>query len=354
VAAQVPGLLTLIPPLTRPIHPWRDVRALAVLSRILRRSTPHIVHTHSGKAGLIGRLAARRARVPLVLHTIHGPSFGAFQGALANLTFRAAERCAGRATHHFVVVANAMRDQYLAAGIGRPDQYTRLFSGFRLAPFITARPDPKRRAQLGIDPSHFVVGMIARLFKLKGHDDLLDLLPALVQSIPHLRLLLVGDGAWRSRLESKCIRLGVRRHVVFAGLVEPGEIPGHLALMNALVHLSRREGLPRALPQALATGIPVVAYDCDGAREVCLDGETGFLITPGDRAGVAKRIEQLQRNPDLRQRLGTRGRELVARWFPLEKMVDDLDALYRRLLAAKGSVDRRFPTHPAPGTAATR
>jgi hypothetical protein len=130
--AESPGLLSLSPELVRPIHPWKDLLALRQLAGIFRRDSPDIVHTHSGKAGILGRLAAHRARVPIIVHTVHGPSFGRFQGTLANLAFGSAERYAAKFTSHFVVVAQAMTEQYLAAGIGRREQYTRIFSGFPL------------------------------------------------------------------------------------------------------------------------------------------------------------------------------------------------------------------------------
>src|ERR1051325_8868612 len=128
--APSPNLLTTIPDLVRPMHPWRDVLALGQLTTLFRSSHPDIVHTHSGKAGFLGRLAAARAKVPIIIHTIHGPSFGAFAGPVANNVFRTAEQLAARVTTHFVVVADAMKRQYLAAGIGRPEQYTKVLSGF--------------------------------------------------------------------------------------------------------------------------------------------------------------------------------------------------------------------------------
>ena len=139
-AAQ-PELLTILPSLIRPIHPWCDLLAWRRLVQMFRAAPPRIVHTHSGKAGLLARLAARRAGVPIIIHTIHGPSFGSFQGPVSNLVFRAAERRAANVTTHFISVADAMTRQYLAAGVGRPEQFTRIFSGFALEPFLAARPD---------------------------------------------------------------------------------------------------------------------------------------------------------------------------------------------------------------------
>jgi glycosyltransferase involved in cell wall biosynthesis len=329
-----PQLVT-VPNLVRPIDPCRDFLALRELREIFRNSRPDIVHTHSGKAGVLGRIAAAQAGVPIIVHTIHGPSFGNFQNGLANILFRAAERRAGRVTTHFVTVAEAMTEQYLAAGIGRREQYTKIFSGFNLNPHLSASNDPKLRAKLGIAPDDLVVGKIARLFKLKGHDDLFTVAPAIVQRHPGVKFLLIGDGEWRTKFENKARALGLEKHVIFAGLIPPGEVPRYVGVMDVLVHLSVREGLPRALPQALAGGKPVIAYDCDGAREVCFEGETGFLVRPGDVAGLSEKLSRLLENASLRERLGQSGREFVREHFSAERMVDQLEALYLKLATGR-------------------
>ena len=309
----------------------KTVLAWRQLVELFRARQPEIVHTHSGKAGILGRLAAARAGVPAIVHTVHGPSFGSFQGPLANSLFRAAERYAARVTTHFVVVAEAMKQQYLAAGIGQPDQYTRILSGFALEPFLSSTNDLQLRSRLGFAPDDVVIGKIARLFKLKGHDDLLAVAPELVRSCPRIKFLLVGDGPWRGRFERQVRALGLDQHVVFAGLVPPDGVPPLVGIMDLLVHLSLREGLPRALPQALAGARPVVAYDCDGAREVCLENETGFLLQPGDLPGLRERLLRLAQDPALRERLGRRGQQFVQERFGVERMVDDLYQLYLRL-----------------------
>lgn len=323
--------LTIVPPLVRPLHPWKDWMAWRELVRLFRVQAPQIVHTHSSKAGVLGRLAAARAGVPIVVHTIHGPSFGSFQGWLANSIFKAAERHAARVTTHFVVVAEAMKQQYLAAGIGHPDQYTTILSGFALAPFLAAANDLQLRARLGLAPDDIVIGKIARLFKLKGHDDLLTVAPELVRCCPQIRFLFVGDGLWRGRFEKRVRSLGLEKHVVFRGLVPPDAVPALVGIMDLVAHLSLREGLPRALAQALAGARPVVAYDSDGAREVCLENETGFLLQPGDLAGLRKRLLQLAQDRALRERLGRHGQQFVRERFGVERMVDRLYQLYRRL-----------------------
>jgi glycosyltransferase involved in cell wall biosynthesis len=331
VLAQSPQTLQIVPELVRPLHPWKDWVALRRLQRIFQQTAPDIVHTHSGKAGILGRLAAARAGVPILIHTIHGPSFGTFQGVTANFLFRAAERHAGKVTTRFISVADAMTGQYLAAGIGQSGQYTRIFSGFDLAPYESAGRDPSLREKWGLNANDFVVGKIARLFKLKGHEDLFAVAPSLVKQCPNLKFLLVGDGPWRARFEREIRTLGLEKHFVLTGLVAPAEIPGLIGLTDVVVHLSRREGLPRALPQAMAAGKPVVAFNCDGAGEVCLENETGFLLDPGDRSGLMDRLLRLAADPALRERLGKKGKAFAGARFGVERMIDDLYELYVKL-----------------------
>ena len=333
-----PEMLSIVSELVRAVHPLKDFHALRKLEQIFRDENPDIVHTHSGKAGILGRLAAKRAGVPLIIHTIHGPSFGNFQNELSNFIFRTAEKKAARATTHFIVVADAMKTQYLAAGIGRPEQYTKIFSGFPLAPFLSAKSDLELRKTLGIAPGDFVIGKIARLFKLKGHDDLFVVAPELVRRNPKIKFLLVGDGEWRGRFEQLAKSSGLEKHFIFTGLVAPTEVPKYVGIMDALVHLSLREGLPRALPQALAAGKPVVAYDCDGAREVCIENETGFLVPPGHHAYLAFKLSRLSREKLLCEHLGKRGQQFVREHFAVEKMVDDIYDLYLKLAVGRVGV----------------
>ena len=336
VAGQMNVLLTVVPELVRPVHPWKDFIALTRLEKLLRDQKPDLVHTHSGKAGILGRLAARRAGVPIIIHHIHGPSFGNFQGPLANLVFTAAEKYAAKATNHFFCSADAMTKLYLAAGIGRPEMYTRIFSGFRLDPFLNATNDLALRQQLGFDETHFVIGKIGRLFKLKGHADLVAAFAKILPQVPHARLLLVGDGSLRQEIENQIHGLGLAGKVVFTGLVPPGDVARYVGIMDCLAHLSYREALSRALPQALAAGKPVIAYDFDGADEICLENETGFLVRTGDIDSAANRLLQLARDSALREKFGRHGRNFVAENFSIEKMVDDQYNTYLKLAAERG------------------
>jgi glycosyltransferase involved in cell wall biosynthesis len=198
-----------------------------------------------------------------------------------------------------------MTRQYLAAGIGHPDQYTRIVSGFNLTPFLATDDPPltgpSTRAQLGLAPGDLVVGKVARLVPLKGHDELVAAAPDILRILPQPPIPPRRRRPARPALEAAIARTNLGRHFVFTGLVPPDRDPRLRRVMDMLVHLSRREGLARALPQALAAGRPVVAYDCDGANEVCLNGRTGYLIPVGNQAALRERIRILAADPRLRQ-----------------------------------------------------
>jgi glycosyltransferase involved in cell wall biosynthesis len=328
-----PSLLRVIPELVRPVSPWMDLRCIRSLASMFRVDRPDIVHTHSSKAGIVGRVAARIAKVPIIVHTIHGPSFGRFQGKIPNVIFIEAERMAARCTTHFTSVADAMTKQYLAAGIGTAAIYTRILSGFELTQFLAAKNDLELRRKLGIRPDDFVVGKIARLFELKGHDYVFASAQRLIERIPRIKFLFVGDGPLRELFEKMVRDKSWENHFVFTGLVAPHEVPRLVGIMDVVIHLSLREGLPRALPQALAASRPVVAFDCDGAGEVCLDGSTGFLLPVGDVDGLVRSLTVLESDEALRKRLGKAGQDMVKELFPVQKMVDDTFELYRRLMA---------------------
>lgn len=332
-SAGVP--ITIVEELRRTPNPWLDVSACRILRHLFTSRRYAVVHTHSGKAGLAGRVAGRLARVPIVVHTIHGPSFYRYQNPLGNWAFRWAEQVAGACTTQFVSVADAMTEQYLAAGIGTPDRYVTIHSGMDIDAFMNMRRDDALRESLGISETDLVVGKIARLFRLKGHESLFEAAPRIVAAVPNVKFLLVGDGVYRERFEWQVAKMGLRSHFVFVGLVAPQEIPRYVASMDLLVHLSLREGLARALPQALACGKPVVTFDVDGAGEVCLDGKTGLLVRAGDVNMLAEAVIRLLQDTALAHRMGAQGRESVKERFSEARMVQQLDELYRRLWAAR-------------------
>lgn len=309
-----------------PVKDWRTYRRLIDRFSALR---PDVVHTHSSKAGIIGRWAARAARVPAVVHTIHGLAFTASTSPLVNGVYRVLERQAAPITTKIVCVADAMAGQSLAARIGRRDQYVTVYSGMDVEPFLNP-PAPREdvRRRLGLEPHHVAVGTIARLFELKGHDDLLDHAPALCARFPNLRFLWVGDGLLRANFEARIASMGLADRFILTGLVPPAKIPELTGAMDVLVHPSRREGLARALPQAQLAGRPVVTYDVDGNREGLVPEVTGFLVPAFDAGELSRKLSVLLEDGQRRRSMGEAGRAFARRRFAAAVMVDGLGRVY--------------------------
>src|SRR3954452_23123121 len=322
----------LMPELVRPIRPATDLRAYRRLRQAYRRLRPEVVHTHSSKAGVIGRASAWQEKVSVVVHTVHGPSFGPFETPLRNHLYLAAERWAARRCHAMVSVCDAMTEQYLAAGVGRPEQYQTVYSGMDVEAFLNPpRPREDVRRELGLAATDVAFGTVARLFENKGHDDILAAAPGVLAANPDVRFVFIGDGIDRDRLVAETVRMGLDHAFRFVGLVPPGRIPELLGAMDAVVHPSLREGLARVLPQSLLVGRPVISYDVDGAREVVLP-ETGILLRPRDLGGLSAAILKFAGDPALRHALGREGRRRFADRFRHETMTRQLRSLYERLL----------------------
>jgi glycosyltransferase involved in cell wall biosynthesis len=346
----------VVPHLVREINPIADTRCYFELKRLIGELRPDIVHTHSSKAGILGRAAGwavkGASQHPGVVHTIHGPPFHRYQSRLLYRLYVASERFAAKRCDVIVSVADAMTQQYLAEGIGRPDQYVTVRSGMEVGAFLEPAPGETReevRAGLGLGPDDFMIGTVARLAELKGHDDLLGALSDDLKRNPRWKLLWVGDGWWRQRLLDRAQGLGLQvaeldkgrqgesAQVVVTGLVPPERIPGLMRAMDVLAHPSYREGLPRTVPQALLCDVCPVAYDVDGTGEVCRDGETGRLVKAGDIAGLKAALEWCASKPAERNAMAHRGRALCAEAYSAERMVADLEKVYAEALGATSS-----------------
>lgn len=320
----------------RAILPGKDYRTYRWLVNRLRELKPDVVHTHSSKAGIIGRWAAHKAGVPAVIHTIHGLAFTASTRRAVNHAYRLLEKWTAPVTTRIVCVADAMRDQSLAARIGKPEQYVTVYSGMDVKPFLNPPiPRQQTRARLGLADDYVAVGTIARLFYLKGHDDLLDLAPRLCGEYPQLRFFWIGDGLLRADFERRIAEMGLQDRFILTGLVPPSKVPELTAAMDILVHPSRREGLARALPQGQLAGCPVVTYDIDGNREGLIEGKTGFAIEPFDQQKLSEALEVLLSDADKRHVMGQAGREFAVARFGADVMVDALEAVYRDALAGE-------------------
>lgn len=331
-----------VPNLVRHIAPLRDRRCLKELRELIRKWKPDVVHTHSSKAGILGRKAAWAEKVPVVVHTIHGLAFHPYQSWWKNFLYIRAERWASHRCHAMVSVADAMTVQALAQGIGRPEQFVTIRSAMETEHFIA--PTTKReelRARFGWDESVVVLGTIARLSELKGHDDMIDAFGEMLTqtganaNAPKVALLWVGDGWWRDRLVARLKALGIADRVAMTGLVDPREIPAWISAMDVVVHPSYREGLPRAVVQGMLEQKPVIAYDVDGAREVCQHERTGILVKAGDRTALRAAAQWMIDHPNERRVMGERGREVVRVDFDWRTMNTHLLELYRRLGAAR-------------------
>jgi glycosyltransferase involved in cell wall biosynthesis len=341
--------LVIVPELCRNINPLSDLVALFKLVKIIRGGRFHIVHTHSSKAGVLGRVAAKLAGTPIVVHTLHSLVFHDYQPWAVNRLWWAVKKVCAPMTDHFISVSQIIVDKAVRAGVDRPEKFTTIYSGMELDWYLEAKADPAAvRREFGIPPGAPVVGKIARLFPLKGHDELLDAAGEIVRRCPDVRFFLVGDGILQDHLRERARSLGILDNFVFAGLIPRERIPEMLSAMDVLVHTSLREGLARVLPQALAMGKPCVSFDIDGAPEVVIPGETGYLVEPGDSVALAESISKLVADPELRRRMGEAGRRVVDPAFRAETMVERISDVYRMLLVRRARKVSRFDRRVEP------
>ncbi len=343
--AERQGLrVEVIPELVRPIKPATDWTAYQKLRKFIRAEAPDVVHLHSSKAGILGRAAAWKEKVPLVVHTIHGLAFGPSEKEWRNQLYITLERWAAKRCHAIISVCDAMTEQALEAGVGRPDQYQTIYSGMEVEPFLNPpRPRELVRRELGLKEDEIAFATVARLFDRKGHQDILEIAPHLLRENPKIRFVWIGSGILRDSLEAEAHRLGIRNAIIFTGLVPPSTIPELIHASDAVLHPSYREGLARVLPQGLISGKPAISYDIDGAKEVVLP-ETGILVPFLDRDRLAAAILELAGDPERRERLGHEGRRRFADQFRTETMVDQIRSLYEAWLSARSLGDRRQRT----------
>lgn len=320
--------------LSREIAPLRDLVAAARLAREIRRTRPDILHTHTAKAGAVGRLAALlagSARPRVVIHTYHGHVLRGYFGRLGTWLFRAVERAFARNTDVLVAVSPQVRDDLVEIGIAPERRFAVVRLGIDLEPRVATTVDrAEARRQLGIGPGRFVVGWFGRMTAVKRTDDLIDALVALRGRGVDACLLLVGDGTDRERLELRARELGVARDVFFLGYQK--DVARWYAVADAVVLTSVSEGTPVTIIEALAAGRPIVSTNVGGVADVVRDGVDGFLVEVGDTAAMAARLAEIAADPALAKRLGQAGRKRVLRRYAVARLVDDVDRLYRALL----------------------
>src|SRR5262245_4419195 len=326
--------LQLMPELVRPITPATDALALAKLTAYIRRGRYDVVHTHSSKAGILGRLAARAAGTPIIVHTLHSLVFGEHATPMQNMLYIMLKKVCAPITHRFISVCDATKNGALQKRIGRPEQHCTIYSGFHIEPFLRVRDQlsvEEAKKRVGLAPGDLVVGKVARLFPQKGHDHFVEAARRIAAGERRARFVLVGDGILRTQLENQAKSLGLADRFVFTGLVGPDEVPALMQAMDVVVHTSVREGLARVIPQASAVGKPVVGFALDGTPEAISDGVSGFLAKPFDSADVAEKVLHILDDAPRRAQMGEAGRAFAAANFPVEVMVDRINAVYREL-----------------------
>ena len=330
---KVDGLqVDIFPNMIRALNPMKDFKAYIDLKKYFKEQKFDVVHTHASKAGIIGRAAAWAAKVPAVIHTVHGPAFHRYEKPWKNKLYISAEKYAAKRCHKIVCVADAMTNQFLEAGISKPEMYQTVYSGMNLDDYLQLDSDKSIRKKYDIPDDAVVIGKIARLFELKGHEFLIQAAKRLIDKNDKVHILLIGDGLLRSEIENEIKSLGIEKNFHFSGLIPPREVPIHTAAMDIVCHLSLREGLPRAVVQGLAAEKPVVAYNLDGAPEVVFNDETGYICPAESVDEVTVALEKLVNSEDLRRKLGQAGRKLVSEKFAWQKMVDDLELIYAEVL----------------------
>jgi glycosyltransferase involved in cell wall biosynthesis len=338
-AQRIGCTLMKVDPLRRAISPMNDWRARRELGRIFERIRPDVVHTHSSKAGIVGRSAAAWAGVPVIVHSIHGMSYNRTQPAAIRWLYCLLERHAARQTTKFVSVADAMTNQAVAGGIAPRDRFVTIRSGMETDDYAqSAEARAKCRRAWGVAEDDIVVGTLARLFKNKGYEDIMAAMPEAVRREPRLKFVWIGGGSRKGRYEQRLERMGLRERVHMTGLIAPSDVAGNLNGLDILLHASRWEGLPRAVVQALLTEVPVISFDNDGAPEVVIPGVTGLLVKLGDTHELVESIVKLAANADFRRELGRQGRQACLEQFGWRKMADRLAALYRVLSSRTGVV----------------
>jgi glycosyltransferase involved in cell wall biosynthesis len=339
----------IVPKMIRAICPLYDTISYFQIKELLKRIKPDIVHTHSAKAGILGRFAAHKVRAqahksisaqvnsdkckPAIVHTVHGWSFHPYQSNWLNKFYIAIEKAAAKRTDFFISVADAMTNQGLAAGMGEPDRFVTAYSAIEEDDFLqpVSKEQKKQfRQRYGISEDAVVLITIARLFMLKGHDFIIESAKTLSKQYKNAVWLFVGDGNLSEHYKKQVCQLGLYDKIKFTGLLSPKEIPLAIASSDILVHCSLREGLARSLPQAMLCGRPAVSFDVDGAREV-VNKDTGRLIEPKNVEQLTSSIAELIENAELRDSLGKAGRESVKEKFAPQVMVDTIEAVYKKL-----------------------
>lgn len=315
--------------LRREIRPWWDLLALYKLWHFFRRYHIDIVHTHSSKAGILGRIAARLAGVPVIIHTIHGFSFHDFQHPAVRQFYILLEYFCNKLSTKLIAVARANIEKGLSAGLGPREKYVVIRAGIELDEFANTRVDavPKKK-ELSLPSDALVVAQVGNFKPQKNPLEFVRVAAKVSQLVPQAHFLLVGDGPLRPEVEALVQELGLDDRVHLLGWRH--DVPEIMQIVDVMALTSRWEGLPCVYPQAMAAGKPIVGTAVDGGPEAVHFGVNGFLFPPGAVDDMAEKIILLLQDEELRHKMGQAGREIVAE-FDIEHLVPQLESLYLNL-----------------------
>lgn len=321
----------VIDALGREIFLKDDLRALVLLIRLIHREKPDIIHTHTAKAGFLGRMAAKLTGVPIIIHTFHGHVFHSYFGFFRTGFFLWLERLLAKLTDVIITVGEQQRREIISYRIAEPEKIISVPLGLNLSPFIETRTDPRELgSELGIDPNTLLVGIVARLVPIKNHDCFLRAARLVLESYDNVRFLIIGDGELRGELERKARDLRIESRVVFMGFQH--NLQKIYAGLDVVTLSSYNEGLPVALIEAMSAGKPVISTDVGGVRDLILDGLNGLLVPSNDHQALAEAILYLLRRPERRRMMGDAGRDKAYPGFDKTRLVRDIDRLYQILL----------------------
>ena len=325
-----------LPDLVRSPSPLKDLVAFWKIYRLLRRGRFDLVHTHTSKAGLLGRIAARMAGVPHIVHTPHGQAFNGYAGRMLTTLFVLLDRWAATFTDRIIGLTDQEIRDNLERRIGRPEQFVSIPSGIDLKRFERREKEPADvKASLGLSPSSRLIGSVGRLDPVKGHTYLLDAFAVLAPRFSDLHLALVGDGELLPELQSRAQQAGLTDRVLFLEWRE--DVPDLLLAFDLFVFPSLSEGMGRGLVEAMAAGLPIVATRVCSIPEVLAEGEAGCLVEPANSLALARGIETLLLDPELRSRLAKAARER-AKGYSVETMLQKIEAVYQGLLESGNGI----------------
>jgi len=321
----------IIPQLRRNVDPLGGLITLFKLYRLMRRERPHIVHTHTATAGLLGRLAARLAGVPVIVHTFHGHVLRGYFGPILSEGLVWMERFLAHLSDRIVTVSEGQRRELAGYGVAPLEKITVVPLGFELEALLACESHRgELRRELGLADDSKLAGIVARLVPIKNHRLFLQAAQTVAEAVPQARFLVVGDGELREELEAYSRDLGLDGRVLFTGWRR--DLACLYADLDVVALTSINEGTPVSLIEALAAGVPVVTTAVGGVPDVVVDGETGYLVEAGDVKGMAAAIIELLRNPERAKEVGMAGREAVYPRFAAQTLIANVEGLYAELL----------------------